>query len=60
MCAMALLHSRVQRIFFLTSSDTRSCPSDGPFTRMKLHVNENLNHGFEVWALEEERGMRGN
>lgn len=62
MCAMALLHSRISRIFFLKHADTRACPPDQPFTRMKLHVNENLNHGFEVWTVdgEEERSEEEN
>lgn len=51
MCAMALLHSRIARIFFLNDSPARSCPPDAPFSRMKLHVNDQLNHRFEVWCV---------
>jgi tRNA-specific adenosine deaminase 3 len=56
MCAMALLHSRIQRIFFLTDSQPHACPPDRPFSRMKLHANEQLNHAFEVWSVEIEDG----
>lgn len=52
MCSMALLHSRVKRVFFMDSVNlTRRCPEDGSFTRMKLHVHDNLNHTFEVWKI---------
>lgn len=51
MCAMALLHSRIRRVFFVHDATEGSCPPDGPFTRMKLHTNEKLNHRFEVWSV---------
>lgn len=55
MCGMALLHSRIQRIFLVENSKiSASCPKDEPFSRMKLHVNEMLNHRFEVWMVRKE------
>lgn len=60
MCAMALLHSRIGRIFFLKDGGRGCCPPDQPFTRMKLHANESLNHGFEVWTVEVERSEEEN
>jgi tRNA-specific adenosine deaminase 3 len=45
MCAMALVHSRVRRVFY-------GCPSpQGALgTQVKLHTLEGLNHHFEVFA----------
>ncbi|KAI1290138.1 putative inactive tRNA-specific adenosine deaminase-like protein 3 [Halotydeus destructor] len=53
MCAMALLHSRIKRVFYLESNLKleRKCPSDGSFSRLKMHVNRELNHNFEVWII---------
>ena len=50
-CSMALLHSRIRRLFFLhlDPKSESGCPDDGSFTRMRLHVNTQLNHRFEVW-----------
>lgn len=44
MCAMALLHSRIGRVFYGTSS------RDGALgTRYKIHTQKELNHHFEVY-----------
>lgn len=44
MCAMALVHSRIGRIFYGTGS------ADGAFgTKYKLHSQKDLNHRFEVY-----------
>lgn len=44
MCAMALVHSRVRRAFFVDQS------SNGAFsTVVKLHLVKELNHSFEVF-----------
>ena len=54
MCAMALLHSRIKRVFVLDTNDVefvKGCPCDAPFTRLKLHVSERVNHNFEVWII---------
>ncbi|XP_071212062.1 probable inactive tRNA-specific adenosine deaminase-like protein 3 [Salvelinus alpinus] len=44
MCAMALVHSRIGRVFYGTSS------IDGAFgTKYKIHAQKDLNHRFEVF-----------
>ncbi|XP_034549054.1 probable inactive tRNA-specific adenosine deaminase-like protein 3 isoform X2 [Notolabrus celidotus] len=44
MCAMALVHSRVGRVFYGTAS------ADGAFgTRYKIHSQRDLNHRFDVY-----------
>lgn len=57
MCSMALLHSRIKRLFFLDANTpvTHGCPMDGSFRVMKLHVNPKLNHRFEVWKMKIDR-----
>ena len=55
MCAMALLHSRIRRVFFVKeglSLMKSGCPFDDAFTKFKLHCNERLNHRFEVWSID--------
>lgn len=46
MCAMALTHSRVRRIFFHTESTTGAIK-----TLTKLHTIKALNHHFEVFQI---------
>lgn len=44
MCAMALVHSRIGRVFYGTAS------ADGAFgTKYKIHSQKDLNHRFEVY-----------
>ncbi|XP_008293288.1 putative inactive tRNA-specific adenosine deaminase-like protein 3 [Stegastes partitus] len=44
MCAMALVHSRIGRVFYGTGS------ADGAFgTKFKIHAQKDLNHRFEVY-----------
>ncbi|XP_026872234.2 probable inactive tRNA-specific adenosine deaminase-like protein 3 [Electrophorus electricus] len=44
MCAMALVHSRINRAFYGTTS------ADGALgTKYKIHCQKNLNHHFEVY-----------
>lgn len=44
MCAMALVHSRIGRVFYGTTS------ADGAFgTKYKIHSHKDLNHRFEVY-----------
>ncbi|XP_029936036.1 putative inactive tRNA-specific adenosine deaminase-like protein 3 isoform X2 [Myripristis murdjan] len=44
MCAMALVHSRIGRVFYGTSS------ADGALgTKYKIHTQKDLNHRFEVF-----------
>jgi len=49
MCSMALLHSRVARIFF----QTRSVTTGALVSKVMLHTVQGLNHHFEVFAFEE-------
>ncbi|RWS23403.1 hypothetical protein B4U80_13382 [Leptotrombidium deliense] len=55
MCSMALIHSRVKRLFFINkASDLNKlscCPEDTAITSMKLHVGNKLNHRFEAWKI---------
>ena len=48
MCAMALVHSRVRRIFFCVDD-----PHDGALAggRFRLHGMKSLNHHFQVFQL---------
>ncbi|KAK2190398.1 hypothetical protein NP493_82g04046 [Ridgeia piscesae] len=45
-CAMALVHSRIRRVFYVT-------PTQGGAlgTHCKLHVQEGLNHHYEVFQM---------
>lgn len=66
MCCMALVHSRIRRIFFLDldtntklskdlaqtdSTLARICYDDQALTRLKLHCDKNINHRYEVWRV---------
>uniref|UniRef100_A0A1B6GPT7 CMP/dCMP-type deaminase domain-containing protein n=1 Tax=Cuerna arida TaxID=1464854 RepID=A0A1B6GPT7_9HEMI len=44
MCAMALVHSRVRRVFYGTNSETGALG-----TLVKLHTLKDLNHHYEVF-----------
>lgn len=44
-CAMALLHSRIQRVFYTRRS------VDGGFSKHRLHEHAKLNHHFSVFEL---------
>ena len=46
MCAMALLHSRINRVFYAHSSIGGALGST-----YKLHVQKGLNHNFEVFKI---------
>lgn len=53
MCAMALVHSRIKRVYFYSEPnriESNEC-NDQPFTLHYLHINANLNHRYEVWKL---------
>lgn len=49
MCGMALLHSRVKRVFYKRPSNDGSLQ-----TKLKLHTVEGLNHHFQVFRLKGE------
>lgn len=44
MCAMALVHSRVQRVFYGAPS-----PDGALGTRFRVHARPDLNHRFQVF-----------
>ncbi|XP_027708937.1 probable inactive tRNA-specific adenosine deaminase-like protein 3 [Vombatus ursinus] len=44
MCAMALVHSRIQRVFYGIAS-----PDGALGTKYKIHTRQDLNHRFEVF-----------
>ena len=47
-CAMALLHSRIRRVFYMDAY------KDGALgSRYKLHVHSSLNHHFEVYRCRQ-------
>ncbi|XP_065661737.1 probable inactive tRNA-specific adenosine deaminase-like protein 3 isoform X2 [Hydra vulgaris] len=47
MCSMALLHSRIRRVFFRKSNVTNG----GVQSVFKIHCEESLNHHFEVYKM---------
>eukprot|EP00834_Sanchytrium_tribonematis_P000114 NODE_3_length_80033_cov_0.932970.p30 type:complete len:277 gc:universal NODE_3_length_80033_cov_0.932970:72721-73551(+) len=53
MCGMALLHSRIKRIFILRGSSTLSdCGHDKAFSQFYLHCQSDLNHRFLVYNAD--------
>lgn len=57
MCAMALLHSRIKRLFFFDLSKFKfeikeiDCMNDKSFTKLQIHNKKGLNHHFEVFKV---------
>lgn len=47
MCAMALAHSRIRRVIFLSLNEEEI----GGFTVAKIHDEQNLNHRFEAFHV---------
>jgi tRNA-specific adenosine deaminase 3 len=47
MCSMALTHSRIKRLYYLTKSDNGAIES-----KLKLCNYENLNHSFQSFRIE--------
>lgn len=47
MCAMALLHSRIRRVFFASYNEDEV----GGFSQAKIHTEEAMNHRFEVFYM---------
>jgi tRNA-specific adenosine deaminase 3 len=45
MCGMALLHSRIHRVFFCHANPA----SGGLYSQYKIHTHKKLNHHFEVY-----------
>lgn len=68
-CAAALVHSRIGQVFIRGKGSDRvsdkgsdrgsdrssdNCHPDGPFTTSAIHMNQNLNHRFNVYFVEPE------
>lgn len=53
MCAMALVHSRVKRVFIFNQPPNQRAQEcdDEAYQLHKLHILPNLNHKYEVWKL---------
>lgn len=53
MCAMALVHSRIKRLFFLDCTQTQMSDEccDRAITKHKLHILPKLNHHYESWKI---------
>ena len=55
MCAMALLHSRIKRLFYLDAFslgiDEVDCWNDHAITKLQIHTKKGLNHHFEVFKV---------
>ena len=57
MCAMALLHSRIKRLFFLDSNQFNlniskiDCMNDAAITKFRIHTKKGLNHHFEAFRI---------
>lgn len=47
MCSMALVHSRISRVFYVFESDNGYLS-----TNCKLHCISSLNHKFEVFKVD--------
>lgn len=63
MCAMALLHSRIKRLFFLDACqfeelkiNRTDCMADSAFSKLQIHTKKGLNHHFEVFRVGLKRG----
>lgn len=55
MCAMALLHSRIKRLFIVDSANRQSrfaACHDQSITGYRLHTLARLNHRFECWFIK--------
>ncbi|KAF9763425.1 putative inactive tRNA-specific adenosine deaminase-like protein 3 [Nosema granulosis] len=46
-CAMALVHGRIKRVFVFNKN------TEGPFSKMKLCYNKNLNHRYTVYYINQ-------
>ena len=53
MCAMALTHSRIKRIFYI-EKDRNDKGALSCQTRKRLHGIRTLNHHFSVWSFDED------
>lgn len=53
MCAMAMVHSRVRRIFFRRDNERNGALGGG--NQLKLHGVKELNHHYQVFRVNEER-----
>ena len=57
MCAMALTHSRIKRIFYI-EKDRNDKGALSSQTRKRLHGVRTLNHHFTVWSFDEDDGPK--
>ena len=53
MCAMALTHSRIKRIFYV-NKDKNGKGALSSKTRKRLHGVRTLNHHFAVWSFDDD------
>lgn len=57
MCTMALIQSRIRRLFYLDTTSIKDhdlkklCYSDKAIERFYIHRAKNLNHRFEAWRV---------
>lgn len=57
MCAMALLHSRIKRLFYLDLEQFHlnltdvDCMNDFAIIKLQIHTKKGLNHHFEVFRV---------
>ncbi|KAM0673712.1 adenosine deaminase [Gurleya vavrai] len=47
-CAMALVHGRIKRVFYIYDRIYH----DAPFSKLKLCYNKNLNHRYDVFKIK--------
>lgn len=56
-CAMALVHSRIKRLFFLDLEQFNlninqiDCMDDCAISKLQIHLKKGLNHHFEVFKV---------
>ncbi|GFY56069.1 probable inactive tRNA-specific adenosine deaminase-like protein 3 [Trichonephila inaurata madagascariensis] len=53
MCSMALVHSRIRRVFYIHNS-----PWGALGSQCKLHIQEGLNHHYDVFRVELEDSVQ--
>ena len=51
MCSMALLHSRVAKVYYLVNKRTEKSAWGGLGSILSIHANKQLNHRFQVFRV---------